>query len=545
MIIKQKSRDNFLKQIVFLLVCFIAGIGLIGCEFDSTEPKGTCATPTFTIADGTYYEEQVVHIICLTQDAEVRFTLDGSTPTKNSTLYILPLNLSTSAYIKAKAFKKDYNSSQVSSAYYEIFLNKVMPPFSNPPAGEYELPQTVSLSCPTEGATIYYSFNYANLETNSHVYSEPLHITIPTVISVIAKKEGMTDSFVQCIAYNIHQPQVATPVMSYGSGTYMSPIYVRITCDLYNAAIYYTTDGTEPTTESTLYSNPILIDESLTLKAKAYKEYYTDSETAEATYTLPPTQFLMVYIPGGSYNMGSTLNSDEQPIHRVTLSPFYMSFYEVTVHDWSTIMITDKTKYAKNQNNPVTDISFYDILVFCNKKSISEGLTPVYTINNQTNPDLWGEIPNVSNSAWNSVSWDWNANGYRLPTEAEWEYAARGTTDTPNYTYAGSMDLFSTGWWANNSNGVVHYVGQKTPNYINLYDMSGNVWEWVWDIYGDAYYATSPLNNPIGPSAGTSRVIRGGGYNSAAIECRVAERKYLFPWLKSNAWGLRLARKDY
>ena len=210
------------------------------------------------------------------------------------------------------------------------------------------------------------------------------------------------------------------------------------------------------------------------------------------------------------------------------------------------------------ERRPVEMVSWYDAIVYCNLLSIKEGLPPCYTIKGSTDPADWGTSP-ASTSAedytdWESVTCNFNANGYRLPTDAEWEYAARGgqagiTDGSWEYEYSGSNTIDEVAWYYENCDGGLpgktHEVGKKHPNALGLYDMSGNVWEWCWDWYEDGY--PSGTMDPAGPDTGSYRVIRGGSTGSDAISfyCNVWSRGY-YPFDGPCQWhpnaGFRLVR---
>jgi formylglycine-generating enzyme required for sulfatase activity len=222
-----------------------------------------------------------------------------------------------------------------------------------------------------------------------------------------------------------------------------------------------------------------------------------------------------VFINGGTFRMG---DRDYGPRHKVTVSGFYMSKYEVTQKEWQEVM-GDNPSSFKGDKLPVENVSWYDAVAYCNKRSVKENLTPAYTVDGT------------------NVTWNRNANGYRLPTEAEWEYACRAGTTTRYYSGA-SVD--SAGWYYSNSGNKTHEVGTKQANPWGLYDMSGNVWEWCWDWYGS--YSSGAQTDPLGASSGAGRVSRGGSWNYNGLSLRSALRFYRTPSYRYDNLGFRLAR---
>lgn len=223
----------------------------------------------------------------------------------------------------------------------------------------------------------------------------------------------------------------------------------------------------------------------------------------------------MVFVEGGTFTMGSIYGEDdERPVYKVTLCDFYISKYEVTQQEWVEIMGYNPS-YLKGDNLPVDKVNWYEAVEYCNKRSLKEGLSPCYTINS------------------NNVSCDFNANGYRLPTEAEWEFAARGGIKSQGFNYSGSNRISLVAWHTHNSDNKIHEVGRKQPNELGIYDMSGNAWEWCWDWY-DEEYPESSLTDPRGPSSGklgsiTRRVLRGGSRYNIIRDCRVTCRAWNIP----------------
>ena len=198
----------------------------------------------------------------------------------------------------------------------------------------------------------------------------------------------------------------------------------------------------------------------------------------------------MVLIPSGTFQMGSNEGDDDnKPVHEVTITKsFYIGKYEITQAEYEKYCSYGENKPNSRdgigENHPAYYVCWYDALVYCNKRSIAEGLTPCYSILNSTVPDEWGPVPTSSDSTWDAVECDWNANGYRLPTEAEWEYAARaGDNTVDSLIWSGTSDENEYNdyvWHGDNSLKTTNEVGRKKANNFDLYDMCGNVQELVY-----------------------------------------------------------------
>jgi sulfatase modifying factor 1 len=245
----------------------------------------------------------------------------------------------------------------------------------------------------------------------------------------------------------------------------------------------------------------------------------------------------MVLIPAGTFQMGNTGNykreytKHEEPVHNVTISKdFYMGKYEITQAQYRKVM-NERPSYFTGDNLPVEQVSWFDAVEFCNKLSEMEGLDRCYKGNGD------------------NIVCDWKANGYRLPTEAEWEYAAKAGTTTDFYSGELSergrkrdRNLNRIGWYNYNSESCSNHVGEKDANAFGLYDMSGNVWEWCWDRYHRDYYANSPTRDPKGPFSGSMRVFRGGSWNNFSENARSSTRGFSNSLNGDNDYGFRIVR---
>ena len=291
----------------------------------------------------------------------------------------------------------------------------------------------------------------------------------------------------------------------------------------------------------------------------------TDSAT-------PPAPDGFALIPAGSFQMGDQSNplvgsSDERPVHSVYVSAFYMGKYEVTKELWDAVRawglnngytdlpVGNDSSVSKGANHPVHTISWYAMVKWCNARSQKEGLTPCYTV---------GGLTYKTGSS--APDCNWSANGYRLPSEAEWEKAARGGLSAQNFPWGNTINHTTVNYRANSSaysydtSGYTTYtyhptyytgsapysspVGSFAPNGYGLYDMAGNMWEWCWDWNSSSYYASSPGSDARGAASGAYRVYRGGCWGNDAVSCRVAYRYYYGPGGTNIGIGFRIARSS-
>lgn len=225
--------------------------------------------------------------------------------------------------------------------------------------------------------------------------------------------------------------------------------------------------------------------------------------------------FKMIYVEGGTFSMGATseqesdANYDEKPAHSVFLDSYYIGETEVTQELWNEVMNAEYNPswFVQTSNKPVQNVSKEDCENFIN------------SLNKRT------------------------SHTFSLPTEAQWEYAARGGSKTKHYKFSGSNSIDEVGWYSDNAEKEVHEVALKLPNELGIYDMTGNVWEWCSDFYDEFYYTNSDFNNPTGPTTGNYYVFRGGSYDMSERNSRITTRNFRVPTYHYGHLGLRLVMK--
>jgi len=303
----------------------------------------------------------------------------------------------------------------------------------------------------------------------------------------------------------------------------ITAITVSITLADTNASVIIS--PTQPSSLS-VGSNTISVDvtaqDGITKKTYSINVYKNSSTPDDYVST---NIGMLKGVPSGAFQRSGTTPSIS------TVSSFHISEKEITRTQYTAITHLADPSFescSTGTTDPVQNINWHRALIFCNMLSSLEGLTPVYTIKNSTNPEEWGSVPTSSNTDWDSPTVDWNATGYRLPTEMEWEWAAMGArSGIIGYakSFAGStgnnaMDDYA--WYSENSLSKTHPVGTKLSNELGIYDMTGNAEEWCWDWY--AAYPEGTLVNYIGNDSGVYRVRKGGTFGHYAADCKLSNR---------------------
>jgi formylglycine-generating enzyme required for sulfatase activity len=288
--------------------------------------------------------------------------------------------------------------------------------------------------------------------------------------------------------------------------------------------------------------------EKLCIAALVFLLSLSGCRTEKKTETIPENRssaaMEFVFVKGGTFPMGcNNSDSDEKPIHTVTVSDFYIGKYEVTQKQWCAVMGNNPSRFSSDDLPSLENISWKVMEEFIQKKlrAMKENYASVIMSDNYP----------VENVSWNDVqefihklNQKEGTTAYRLPTEAEWEYAAGGGHLSHGFEYSGGDTVDNVAWHQGNSGRRTHDVGTKRPNELGIYDMSGNVWELCSDWFDAKYYIGSPSENPQGPASGQYRVMRGGSWSNSSYDdlCRVAYRDIFPPDARGYNCGLRLVK---
>ncbi len=513
-------------------------------SLDATPPAGTT----------------MVKLSTATPEARIRYTLDGSEPTPVYGMEYagIPAIVKKGMTMKAIAFRSGWKESSVSSKNFDdeaevqasrnpataaapaspvagmpVALPPSLPRFS-PGPGTFQEAVTVSLAAASDVVGIRYTTDGSEPGAGTGtVYSAPFRIESTKTVKAVAVG---ADSRISSVAVGefVITGTVASPLVSPAAGTYTPDRTVSMSCATPGAVIRYTMDGSLPSSSrGNLYSSPFQAKGSVTITAIAGKPGWKDSPATAVSYTFVDTPE-MVLVQGGTFNMGSASGeSDEKPVHPVTLLAFYIGRNEVTQAQYRSIMGSNPSFFKNGieaDSRPVEQVSWFNAVGYCNALSDLAGLPRVYSVSGTT------------------VAADFSKPGYRLPTEAEWEFAARGgligtLPGSVVLKYSGSDDADAVSWNSRNSGGGTKPVGTRAANGLGLFDMTGNVWEWCHDWYGIYPALTGkPLVDPKGPASGTMRVKRGGGWNRLPDFARVPFRNYHNPLNNDRTIGFRVAR---
>ncbi|MBP7496147.1 MAG: formylglycine-generating enzyme family protein [Bacteroidales bacterium] len=365
---------------------------------------------------------------------------------------------------------------------------------------------------------VFSGFVYSQTEATMKIHKKDKTILILTLADI----DSVT--FMPCSDFINSPPDLPfNPVPADNQSNLMQSLLLKWQCKdpdgdqlIYN--VYFGTDANPPLIKENLldtFYNPGVLNPNTGYfwKIDVRDSYNNITEGKIWSFKTIVSVGDMILVEGGSFQMGQPdpdiggigLSKDEQPVHNVNISSFYLSKYEVTQKLWKDVMGNNPAYFSGCDECPVEQVSWNDVQSFIAKLNSSTGLK------------------------------------YRLPTEAEWEYAAKGGNKSLAYLFSGSNTLVDVSWCWDNADKVTHPVGMKAPNELGLYDMTGNVWEWCYDWYVTDYYSSSSNDNPQGPNTGTIRVLRGGSWGNTDFNSRSAKRFKNNPGSKININGFRLA----
>lgn len=409
--------------------------------------------------------------------------------------------------------------------------NQVAAPEISPAGGIYNNQQIISISCSTQDAIIRYTTNGPEPSSDSALYIEPFALSENATIKAKAYKQGWSSSKISTATYEYH---VSSPEFSIQGGFYNMYQEVEINCITEGSTIRYTTDGSQPCENSPAYVKPIALTNSMVIKVMAHKSGWYSSDVATESYIVVSEEG-MISVAGGTFHNGAA---------SITLSSFFIDRHEITQESYLKVMGNNPSLFSGSLNHPVERVSWFNAIEYCNIRSMQEGFAPCYSYSSYgTNPATWPSEWNTQSDNDTHISCDWTANGYRLPTEMEWEFAARGGGLSYGYQYSGSNNIDDVGIYEDNSNNHTWVVGSLAANELGIFDMSGNVQEWCWDRYGS--YPSYDLTDPHGSNIGEMRILRGGNFSNPSNFCTISFRISFFATGANYALGFRVVRNSH
>ncbi|OHE63062.1 MAG: hypothetical protein A2001_15510 [Treponema sp. GWC1_61_84] len=476
--------------------------------------------PQSSVAAGIYNETKSIVLTSATSGAEIRYTTgDGSqaAPTSTTgTVFSTPIAVDQNMTIKAIARHAALDDSDAVSFGYEL---KPYPPTFDPLPGQYmDASVTVNLASATPGVSYLYTTgdgNQAAPTATSGNLGSSVSLGASGTIKAIAKKTGWSISDVTTATYSLNSLTIYPPnagTISTATPTLQWPhIFNSVSYEIQIGDTQVVTESSVPIPcgqESYMVSSSLAINDAIFWRVRGIK---ADNSTTvwSATWHFKESYVDMIQIVGGIYTMRFIhLFPNDVVDCSVSVSDFSIGKFEITQAQYENITnATNPSSHLGDPELPVEMVSWYDAVEFCNLLSIKEGKLPAYSIVDRV-PATGYPIGSAS------VTLDMSKSGYRLPTDAEWQWAARGGLLSHGYLNSGANDVSAVAWISSNSDGTTHPVGGKMPNELGIYDMSGNVFEFCWDWeYSNGFYTTydpTGLMDPTGPSTGGSRMRRGG-----------------------------------